>query len=116
MGWRVNTWTIERGGDHQIPVLLLDVDNVLPINIANATAINLLLKNADGSVLSVPADQGLAIGVGNILWVYSFPLTAAQTALLPIVHSVVVEVAVFWGLKSQKYLLSSSFTTIDPVI
>jgi hypothetical protein len=114
--WRVNTWNIHRGGDCQLCVHLLDSVNTLPINIAGASVIKLLLKNSDGSVLMVQADQGLAVGLGQQIFIYSFPLTAAQTALLPLQTAAPVEVEVFWGDRIQKYLLSSSLTTFDPAI
>jgi hypothetical protein len=114
--WSVNSWLVERGGDHQLCVHLLDLANNLPINVAGITDIVLLLKNADGSVLSVHWDQGMAVGVGQQIWIYSFPLTAAQTALLPLVQATPVEVEVFWGAKNQKYVLSSALTTVDPTI
>ena len=113
--WVPNTWIVNKGDDAQLMVHLLDVNGV-PINISGASAINLLIVNADKSILSVPALAGIAVGMGSPFWVYTFLLTAAQTALLPIAAKANVEIQVLWGTNSQKFLVQSSLTVAAPTI
>lgn len=113
--WAPNTWILNKGDDEQIMVHLIDV-NGAPINISGASLIQLLIKNADNSVLTLAAVSGIAVGLGQPFWVYTFTLTAAETALLPIVSAAKVEVQVTFGGPVQKYAIQSSLTVVAPLI
>ena len=116
MMWKPNVWQIERGGDFQILVHVLDL-NSSPIDIAGASQVDLLLKNSDGTTTIIQATQGLACGIFNPIWIYAFPVTALQTAALPLLSiPTEIEVQVFWGSLNQKFTIESALTTFDPPI
>lgn len=115
MPFQPNQWTINKGEDAQIAVHLLD-DQGNPMSGAGATAISLKLKNQDGSVLSVPAYTGMAIGLFCPIFIYGFNLTGAQTALLPIGPMQTVELEIDFGTAKKFQAIRQALTVTQPVI
>lgn len=112
--WRPNVWNVQRGSDYQILVHLINAVDGDCINITGATEIDLLLRNADGSVLKQRAYTGMACGLSDTMWIYAFLLTGSQTAALPLIQSAQLEIQVYWGTQTQKFTIQSTFSTFDP--
>jgi|WetSurMetagenome_2_1015567.scaffolds.fasta_scaffold610756_2 hypothetical protein len=110
-GWIPNKFKIVKGRDYQIAVHLLDSDGV-PITISGATAVSLLIKKADNTILEKAAYTGFASGYSNPLWIYAFLLTASETALFTIDKDQSIEIKILFGTAIQVFEITKSLTVV----
>lgn len=112
MFWQVNKFNLQRGSPETIGVHLLDQSSN-PVSLAGATAVWVHLKKQDGSVLEKPAVNGMVWGKLAPVWLYTFDLTEADIALLPLAQGQDVIVKVAFGASYQTYTYKSALNIID---
>lgn len=115
MKWVPNQWTVIRGQDEQLCVVLLDAEGV-PVNISGASAINMRLYLADRSLLVKAAYTGTAFGVMFPLYMYGFQFTGAETLLFAKAPAQLVEIEVVFGNQFKVLEYPKSLTVIDRMI
>jgi len=115
MQWLPNKWTVTRGDDAQVILHLLDADGT-PLNLSGASAIKLVIKNQDNSKLTLDPTQGITAGLARSVWIYSYMITAEQSALLPLSTNAVVEAEIHFSSFIQRFPIASVLTVIDPII
>lgn len=104
MKFVLNQFTLYRGQDEQFVVALID-DDGMPVNISGATAISLLLKKADNTLLEKVPYTGMAVGVTSQIWFYAFNLSRAESSDLLVGPKQSIEFKITMGTGAIRYLV-----------
>ncbi len=111
--WTPNKISLIKGQADNIAIFLLQADGS-PLNIAGATAVHLLYKDANGVTIDKPAAVGWTYGLGDkAFWVYGFEFSSAETAALLTAKDQAVVVKIVYGSNCRFLTIAACLTVVE---
>ncbi len=114
MAYRLNKGFIYKGRAAQVAVCFVD-DNANNLHCCGITGSSIRIENQDGSFIEKDASTGIAWGIPDLTYMYIYPFTPEETALMKARIDGSIWLKIKFGADSMKYEMKKFITVAEDV-